>query len=250
MTEQSDRGAGWIASVGIHGLILLAFLIMQVNRMIDEPEPIPVSFAALSSSSAETIPIPYDRSPSLPKVDLPARPMIDESSALLRISDADRMISTSPPTLDKPELTDRIANTPRIQNRLISPLPVERERAPVTPMKIDDDILQPQPDVDPVKGQLENEPSFDIAWEGPKRTKTGGELPRFPKGVNRAATVQLAVIVAPDGSVVSVTLQTKGIPELDQVSVDAVRSWRFSALDAAVTSQNQKGIITFNYRLK
>lgn len=250
MTEQSDRGAGWLVSVGIHGLILLAFLIVQVSRLIDEPEPIPVNFASLTPSRSDAEPFREDRTSSRPEVDLPARPMLEESSALLRISDADRMISTAPPRVDRPELTERIVSSPRFRTDITTPVTLEQERAPFTPMKIEDEILQPQPDVDPVSSQLEVEPSFNISWEGPKRTKTSGALPRFPEGLNRAATVQLAVIVAPDGTVISVTIQTKGIPELDRISVDAVRTWRFSPLDVAITQQNQKGIVTFKYRLK
>jgi TonB family protein len=101
-----------------------------------------------------------------------------------------------------------------------------------------------------ISGKLAGDDMFSIAWEGPVRVKVSGALPEFPPGVNRAATVKLSFEVAPDGSVTFTAPVTKGVPELEKVSMAALRAWRFNALDPSQPQVKQRGEITFIFRLK
>ncbi len=249
MIRQADTRIGWVVSLGVHGILALLFLFAHLSRGRIEPEPTPVAFISFAAGGSK----PGVAAPQvggMPAVDLPRRPTLDETSPLLRLPESSREIAVAPPRRQRLDLAERpTLDAGRLFERF-TPLAGRRARAPVAPMKLDEEMLLPGPNVDPMREKIAAEKCFDIVWEGPKREMTAGRLPEFPPGVRRSATVRLEVMVAPDGSVISTELLTKGLPELDRVSVEAVRTWRFSKLDAALPQKNQRGVVTFNYRLK
>ncbi len=90
--------------------------------------------------------------------------------------------------------------------------------------------------------------SYKIDWEGGiNRVKVSGELPRFPEGVKESATVKFRVVVLSDGTIERIFPLEKANPEFERSVLEALRSWRFNAIDKDV---KQSGIITFNFQIK
>ena len=80
--------------------------------------------------------------------------------------------------------------------------------------------------------------------------KTSGKLPEFPVGVQQDVTIRLSFTVAPNGSVISVVPVTKGVFELENAAITALRNWRFNVLEGGNEQKDQTGEITFIFRLE
>lgn len=79
----------------------------------------------------------------------------------------------------------------------------------------------------------------DIDWGGGgNRTVKTKKLPAMPKGVRSSAQIVLRFKVLPDGTVTSVFPTKKADPALEQAAVEALKQWRFNAIDPS------KGIMT------
>lgn len=73
-------------------------------------------------------------------------------------------------------------------------------------------------------------------------------LPNYAEKVN--ATIQMQIIVDPQGNVRSVTPPRKGNPQLEAAVMQALRRWRFNPLQPNEPQENQFGIVTFRFRLQ
>ncbi|MFH0764829.1 MAG: energy transducer TonB [Calditrichota bacterium] len=249
MTGARDRRAGWTVSLGLHLILALLFLVNQLHLKPFELNFTPIEFAPLTGAASPEGSAQPGSPGGGPLVELPRRPMLDETSPLLRLPDSDRQAVAAPVPEDRPHLADSDYLTPNRRVDLTPSLIENRERAPVRPLPLSDELLTGQrPDALSEKIAAEN--IFDISWEGPVRVKLAGELPAFPPELNRAATVRLEIVVTPSGDIANITPVTKGLPELEKVSLEALRTWRFNRLDRALAQENQKGVVTFKFELK
>ncbi len=249
MNEHRDTRIGWTASVGLHLLLMLGFLVwkMQIAPFILDFTP--MTFAPLADVRSFGPSARAALESGSPMVELPRRPMLDETSPLLQLPDRARPLIEAIIPHERPE-----AVTPdptQITRRMLLPSSskLSGERPSTSPIAVNDDWLAGERS-QAVSGKLGGDDMFTISWEGPSRVKLSGTPPEFPKGVDRASLVKLTFDVAPDGSVVFISPATKGVPELEKVSIDALRSWRFNRLDPALSQMNQRGEITFVFRLK
>lgn len=249
MSERVEERLGWIASVSVHALLVLVFLMATLELRPFVLDFTAVDFAPLSEIDAGGSSVLPEFGGGQPIIELPTSPRIDDESPLLKLKDINRPVIESIPTDDKPTL---IAAAPRERGLVESLLPVEsglKQRAPVRPMPIGDEILSGQrPDA--LAEKLAGDEIFSITWEGQKRNKIGGALPEFPEGLNKAATIRVSIEVSPTGSVIFAAPQTKGLPALEKASLDAVRTWKFNPLDKSISQDNQKGVVTFVFKLK
>ena len=248
MTVRSESHIGWTLSLIVHILLLIFFAKTSFEREPFDLDYTPVTFAPLP----EIIPGGGQSSPkwggAQPMVELPKRPMLNETSPLLKLPESNRQAVIAPVTSGKPNLSGLESLHPGQRIPLESIAPGKKERAPVKPVPLSDAVLYGQRS-DNLGDQIANEDMFTLTWDGPARVRTSGNPPAFPVGLNKAATVRLELIVAPDGSVISVRPLTKGLPQLEQVSIAALKTWRFNSLDKGLAQQNQKGIITFIFQL-
>jgi len=249
VTERSDKRTGIVASFGVHLLLLLLFLIwrMQIHPFVLDFTP--VNFAPLMDLKEAGQSALAALEAGTPVVELPRRPMLEETSPLLQLPDRAR-----PPieaTIPRERPDEPRLDLPSAGRRMLLPTEtVGRSDRPVSsPLSVNDSWVEGERR-QAAAGKLTGDEMFSISWEGPSRTKISGDLPTFPPGVNRAVTVKLAIDVAPDGTVLFVTPATKGVPELEKVSINAVRSWRFNALDPSQAQLKQRGEITFIFKLK
>lgn len=88
--------------------------------------------------------------------------------------------------------------------------------------------------------------------EGPaaQRTVLFQVFPKYPQGLGKEAKIKVSFSVLPDGSVGMVMPLQKGEPLLEDLTLDALRQWRFNPLPPQKPQVEQRGIITFIYRLR
>ncbi|MBM3329359.1 MAG: hypothetical protein FJY67_07810 [Calditrichaeota bacterium] len=184
----------------------------------------------------------------LPQVELPRRPMLEEASPLLRLAERERPIVDAVAPVERPETIEPERPRPGRRSEFESSS-AGRERPAIEPLTPTDDWLTGQRS-EALSGPVVGDELFAISWEGIARTKLSGALPEFPPGVNRTATIRLAFAVNPAGDVVTLSPVVKGVPELERVSIDALRTWRFNALDRTLPQADQRGEITFIFKLR
>ncbi len=247
--ERSENMQGWIISIIIHILAALAFISAKLELKPFNLDYTPVFFVPLTEIPQVAIDDNSSNSGSEPLVDLPRRPMLDETSPLLKLPDRQRPEVAIQSSSSKPDFSKLKSIAPSKRVALNSLAEASRERASMESLPLSDEALFGQRK-DAISDQIANAEMFTITWEsGPNRVKTSGSLPRFPGSVNREIKIRLAFTVEPDGSIGSITPQTKGEPDLERVSVEALRTWRFNSLQGT-NAVKQNGIITFVFELK
>ncbi len=101
------------------------------------------------------------------------------------------------------------------------------------------------------KVQINTDRQFEIDWEGEiKREIYQRRLPEFPPDVQREATIKIEFTVLPNGLVGSAVLLQKGDTQLENLTLEAFKSWRFNPLPSYVDQVAQKGVITFHFKLR
>lgn len=249
MTELRYRRLGWGTSLGAHLLLLLIFLALRLELPPFVLDFTPVDFAPLSDLTEEAMSALSALESNAPVVELPRRPMLDETSPLLMAPDRARPPALGRLPIERPE--EARPDLTLSGRRLLLPTDVvgRRDRPVTAPLPVASSWLEGERR-QALSAKLAGDEMFSISWEGPAREKTSGDLPEFPPGVEAAATVRLTFDVAPDGSVLFAAPITKGVAELEKVSLDALRTWRFNALDPAQPQVKQRGEITFIFTLR
>ena len=248
-SQQAEGRIGWILSIGLHGLLVLAFILTKLELQPFDLDFTPVTFAPIAEVEVGGGVTSPRWGGAQPMVDLPRRPMLNETSPLLKLPESSRQAVIAPSSSGKPDLSSVVSLRSGQRAPLTTLSSGIRERAPIKPMPLSDEALYGAR-TDALGDKIAGEEMFTIKWEGPARVKTSGTTPSFPEGVNKAVTVRLAFTVAPDGSVISVHPLTKGQAELEKVSIQALRAWRFNRLDKGLVQKEQDGVITFVFQLK
>ena len=237
-----ENRIGWWISGVLHAILAVIFFFMLIDVrpfVLDFTE---LSFAPASDfESGGGAPLPTLEGGS-PVIELPSRPMISETSPLLKLPDRNRPIADAVPPQERPKFTDSDLLKPGKRASLLPSGSGTKERPSMSALPVDDELLtgtRPEASSD----QLVSDEMFTISWDS-------GRLPTFPSDVKRTATVKISFTVAPDGTVIFATPHTKSDPRLEQVSIDALRSWRFNPLESSHKQQNQSGVITFVFKLK
>ena len=244
----SHERTGWIISATLHVILALLFLIMVVELTPFELEFSSIAFAPAGGQEIGGGSGMQQFQGEKPLVELPRRRTLDDTSPLLRLPDSKRQAIEAPSPAEKPDLTS--LRDARVNQRyeLETPSMVVRDRPGFRPIPIEDDLLTGHyPDV--LSETISGDEMFTITWEGPARTKISGQLPAYPKDV-QPATVRIAFDVTPDGTVALAVPITKGRPQLEKVSLDALKKWRFNPLDKTQAQVKQRGVVTFIFKLK
>ncbi|KAF0139790.1 MAG: TonB family protein [Stygiobacter sp.] len=91
---------------------------------------------------------------------------------------------------------------------------------------------------------------FGIDWGGRIRKIYNYIIPKYPEGVYKEIDVKLRFAILPDGSVGNITVMKKADSRLEQVSIDALKLWRFEPLSGTQAKNSQTVVITFPFRLE
>jgi hypothetical protein len=75
-------------------------------------------------------------------------------------------------------------------------------------------------------------------------------IPSYPKGYEERTKVVVKLTVAPDGNVSKLLLLKTGGAVFDNITLEALREWRWERLPVGSKQVYQEGVITFFYELK
>ncbi len=245
----NDKRIGWTGSIILHLLLFLIFILAKLDIRPFELTFTQIDFIPLSTFEADEGSILNALESGKPIVDLPRRSMIEDEAPLLKLPDKSRPIIEAVAPREKPEIIEQFP--PQTGRRIALPTDTKglQERPAIEPLPVADDWLAGER-TQAMSEKVAGDEMFTISWEGVARIKLSGSLPTFPPGVQRAATIILSFEVNPSGEVIRIAPVTKGVPELEKVAIEALRTWRFNPLDPTLTQVNQKGEITFIFKLK
>ncbi len=91
---------------------------------------------------------------------------------------------------------------------------------------------------------------FGIDWGGRIRKIYNYIIPKYPEGVYKEIDVKLRFSILADGSVGNITVLKKADSRLEQVSIEALKLWRFEPISGTQPKTSQAVVITFPFRLE
>ncbi len=259
-----------ILSLGItlvvHGLLLLFFVWVHVDF-----SPVVTEFVELSFAGGFTAPATPPAMTEAPAAVAPKRQEREDTRALegvplqeIELPERRELSLDEEAIVERlqPEPEKRFEVPPAGRKMVMSPpLPTRRAGAPSTfpfkkrEMDLPAGIFQrrdeslPETGTRKVAGQLSKD--FQIDWEGEiQREIYQKKLPEFPPDVQREATIKIKFTVLPNGLVGSAVLLQKGDTRLENLTLEAFKTWRFNPLPPYVEQAPQHGIITFRFKLK
>lgn len=145
--------------------------------------------------------------------------------------------------------SDIAGNTDDVRSGLNTPALAESEPQPETEkasVKADKDFLAE------LRKRIAAEDSdsggYTLSGEIINRTILNKVIPEYPEGLQQNSEVEIRFEVTPEGKVSdNIVIIKKGGAQLDQVSLEALRQWRFNPITGEFV---QTGVITFTYKLK
>jgi len=258
---KDEKVVSILATVLIHGLLLLLFVLVHINYSPAVSEFVEVSFASPAGESElpresslepvglqqeETAPLP-ESAPRFQEIELPERRQLalDEEKIVEEVQpEVEKKlegipIPTKPTDLKLPAKKATISESPfRKKEKQITANLFKKDAERVI-ANSRSNVSVPTPE------------SFEIDWEGDiKREIYHKKLPEFPPDVQREATIKIKFTVLPNGLIGSTFLLQKGDTRLENLTLEAFRTWRFNPLPAYVEQKEQTGIITFHFKLK
>ena len=99
---------------------------------------------------------------------------------------------------------------------------------------------------DRVSHGIGGDESYILEGEAAFRTITSKIIPQYPEGIQKNISVKIEFNVLRDGSVSDLIIVQKADPELEKISLDALKKWKFNSISKDVI---QKGKITFIFQL-
>ncbi|MBN1996318.1 TonB family protein [candidate division KSB1 bacterium] len=266
----SDTRKLFIASLLLHILLFLIFLLVGVGIDFSSAEYAEIGFISATQPGRPAVvtpprqveaQAPPDRQPAAaaqppepaqvmekpksPPVNLPKRRMLeDEEPQLVQREDGKytpgREVSTIP------------AQQTDYDRRVSTPLPGSQnggDRIASVPGATDYGGRDAGPVSDVGTPGTRGQP-FTIEGDAANRNIMSKVIPKYPPGLQREAVIKIRFTVLPDGRVGAVIPMQKGDPTLDDITLKALKQWRFNPLPPDETQKNVQGVITFRYVLE
>jgi len=259
----SDIRKTLVLSAGIHLLLLLLFLGIGVGIDFSPQEFAEIGFVA-SSHGARPRPVRKQtnvvtpqpkpkqpqaaptktRQPKAEPVNLPKRRMLEDEKPQVINRETGKLVPTEDQTKISP--ADQVYDARQIGRDIAATREGERVTDNVAETVGEAKETAPSEDV----GTPGINQPFTIEGDAAKRTIMNQKIPRYPSGLQREAVVKIRFTVLPDGHVGSMLPVQKGDPTLDEITMKALRQWRFNPLPPGAEQKNVQGIITFRYELQ
>jgi len=273
---------GWIASILLHGLLSLIFVLVIYDNPIDISEYTDVTFSnynpidlpvieenvlSLAPPSSVVASVPKKSQPTIAstprtdrtvaksmaptrKVDLPTRRMTEH--------DVDRIPIESQGQLTKSSgQIDRIStNREAIHgiNDDLSSLDDEIFNNVKVGSKPSDKSVGKKVATVAVPGQKGGDVKFDkpyeISWEGVVRDILYDPLPQYPEGLDQEARIRIKITVLPNGTIGDLIPLQKADATLESVTMKTLKLWRLSPLKPSDPQMNQTAVISFRFVLQ
>ncbi|NOY57783.1 MAG: TonB family protein [Calditrichaeota bacterium] len=259
----SDIRKTLVLSAGIHLLLLLLFLGIGVGIDFSSPEFAEIGFVASSrgarprSVRRQTNVVTPRPKPKRPKaaptqttqpkaepVNLPKRRMLEEEKPQVINRETGKLSPTEDQTKISP--ADQVYEARQIGRDIAATREGERVTGNLEETVGEAKETAPSEDV----GTPGTNQPFTIEGDAAKRTIVNQKIPRYPSGLQREAVVKIRFTVLPDGHVGIMLPIQKGDPTLDEITMQALRQWRFNPLPPGAEQKNVQGIITFRYELQ
>jgi len=126
---------------------------------------------------------------------------------------------------------------------IFEPPPIEKKEIPGI-----EKITAPK-ELPPI-GEEEGKQPYTIRGEIATRKIINKVIPKYPEGYNEEAEVVVRLTVAPNGTIIRKRIVKTGGKIFDEITLDALREWKFERLPASLPQNDQEGEITFVYKLK
>jgi len=261
---------GWIASILLHGLLSLIFLLVIYDNPIDISEYADVTFSnyspvdfpvieenvlspappspVVASTPRTSQPIAKSKSPTR-KVDLPSRRMTEH--------DLNRIPLESQGQLTKSGQQDKL-NTKRETiydvNDNLSSLDDDIFNTLKPGSKPSDKSIGEKVDAIAIPGQkggdVKFEKPYEISWEGVVRDILYDPLPQYPEGLDKEARIRIKITVLPNGTIGDLIPLQKADATLESVTMKTLKLWRLSPLKPTDPQVTQTAVITFRFILQ
>lgn len=254
-------------SVAFHVVLVGLFLLLRSGLDLPDTEFAEIGFVATTTSRAyrpakqTSAPEKSEAKPAVqepsgaapapkqeakaPPVNIPKRRMIEEEQPQL----TKRQSGKLSPTADdvKPTPREDIYDAEAMHKQVSDKSSSEKDFTQPGGRAIEgDEGIAPSSDVGAATAAM----PYTIEGDAAKRSIVNQVLPEYPPGLQQEAVVKIRFWVLPDGRIGSMIPVRKGDPVLDQVTMRAMRQWRFSSLPSGADPQNAEGVITFVYKLR
>lgn len=114
-----------------------------------------------------------------------------------------------------------------------------------------DDVFSNQSFLENLSSKIESDSRksshLKIEGEVANRKILNSELPKYPDNIQEQEEIKLKFVVDSNGNVISTIVMKKGNEQLEKLSMEALKKWKFNTISNQV---NQTGFITFVFELR
>jgi len=257
---KKNSAVGWAASVALHLLLGISFLYIVIDTSLTETEFAEVTFSSFvsgdrlapSQSITQAAP-PRRQSEAAGRqtrlVDLPQRRMLEEEAPTLPqdVRDKVPVEDTVQRTGERVDPVSGVAMESKVKPG--TSLPGEKEVKGSRRIDVGEKATS-EISTQGIGGTQISQKPYDIRWEGGDREILADPLPGFPDGINREVVLRMRITVLPNGTMGEIIPLQKGDVTLENVTIQALKKWRFNSLEQSAPQVSQNGIITFRFVLK
>ncbi len=257
---QDEKVMSVTGTVFVHSVLIILFILIQINF-----RPVIEEFAELTFSGGWLAPT---REMPLPEKEQLPEEVVEQQAANPPLPEEVELPERRQLDLNEEELIEKLQPEPE---KLLNPGNIIKQTPVTTPplpktqttgpefsrqeKTVEKGIFQKQLDEKLLEGtqkiELDANREFEINWGGEiEREVYQKRLPEFPPDVQRQATIKIQFRVLPNGLVGSALLQQKGDTKLENLTLEAFKTWRFSPLPDYVEQVSQTGVITFRFKLR
>ncbi|MBN1480771.1 energy transducer TonB [candidate division KSB1 bacterium] len=269
LEKLSEFDKSVLLSVTFHVILLMLFLLIRSGLDLPEQEFAEIGFVAATTSRASRPAIPPKTRAVQTEAEQPAESTPPSPAAVQPPKEA------AAPPVNLPERRMLEEEEPEITRRQSGKLTPKQDDSKLTPHEdvYDSDAMRKEVAERGSDGKAFSEPlestetgktaspasdvgvntntqPYTLEGDASKRTILKQILPEYPSGLQREAVVKIRFWVLPDGRIGAMIPVQKGDPTLEEITMKAIRQWRFSALPPDEEQRNVEGIITFVYKLE
>lgn len=262
----SDIRKAIIVSLGLHILLLLILIIWKVTFDFSPPEYAEVAFIASTEQvqpAKTNQPVREESTPPEPKEQAPSpeQATTEQPENAVPVELPKRRMLEA----EKPELTEREPDklAPAQEGEK---LPARRQsqdaKATEQPSNATGEKISPgaenlafsgtktTPNSEQVSGGTAQSQPYTIEGEAADRTVLKKVIPLYPENLQKEAVVKIRFSVLPDGRVGRMIPVQKDEPQLENITMDALKQWRFNPLSPSTKQRTVQGVITFRFELR
>ncbi|MBN1290734.1 MAG: hypothetical protein JXB48_02765 [Candidatus Latescibacteria bacterium] len=249
----------YIYSGLFHAALFLLMLNVTVFFEVEPPEFYELNLGAVSQERLGQIIDEARRSEAARRLQAEGRTPEE------RVEVPDRkMIEIEEPTISVPE-AQRIESRLFISNAEKQKIEVDQPAFDVPVMRDDTFSMDRKQSFEGTKIDVGEQPgagietgtigkefaNFEIEGEIKGRDIMSNPLPEYPEGLNKNARIKISFVVFPNGTVSPTDMfpVRKENAVLEELAMEKLKLWKFSSLPSGQT-QNQRGFITFEFKVK